>query len=193
MSRIIQIRRGTTAQNDNFTGMCGELSYDTEAKTLRVHDGETLGGIALARADSVVATGPSESAFDINSVPDEFWDEKFAQFAKPQFTVLTSRVVQLRSVGMFEYIFNNVDRDAIFANVHLVCLTPSAGYAIDDEVAAFGLGEHSAPGINTFIDHNGMHAILMCAHQKFWVYHKDTGEKTEIEYEKWGARFRVCY
>ncbi len=43
MARVLQIRRGTTAQNDNFTGLSGELSFDTETKTLRVHDGTRLG------------------------------------------------------------------------------------------------------------------------------------------------------
>ena len=44
MTRVLQIRRGTTEQNDNFTGMIGEITMDTDAKTLRVHDGETQGG-----------------------------------------------------------------------------------------------------------------------------------------------------
>ena len=44
MSRQIQIRRGTTAQHSNFTGAIGEVTMDTIKKTLRVHDGETVGG-----------------------------------------------------------------------------------------------------------------------------------------------------
>ena len=42
--RIIQIYRGTTAQNDAFTGSAGELTMDTTRKELRVHDGSTVGG-----------------------------------------------------------------------------------------------------------------------------------------------------
>ena len=53
MARQIQIRRGTTLENDNFTGAIGEVTMDTDAKTLRVHDGETMGGIALARKDEI--------------------------------------------------------------------------------------------------------------------------------------------
>lgn len=49
MARQIQIRRGTTLENDNFTGAIGEITMDTDAKTLRVHDGETVGGVALAK------------------------------------------------------------------------------------------------------------------------------------------------
>ena len=54
MARQIQIRRGTTLENDNFTGAVGEITMDTDAKTLRVHDGETIGGVALARASDIM-------------------------------------------------------------------------------------------------------------------------------------------
>ena len=54
MARQIQIRRGTTLENDNFTGAVGEITMDTDAKTLRVHDGETVGGVALARASDIM-------------------------------------------------------------------------------------------------------------------------------------------
>lgn len=49
MSRQIQIRRGTATEHENFTGAIGEVTMDTTNKTLRVHDGETLGGTQLAR------------------------------------------------------------------------------------------------------------------------------------------------
>lgn len=41
---IIQLYRGTTAQNDAFTGSAGELSFDTTTNQVRVHDGTTVGG-----------------------------------------------------------------------------------------------------------------------------------------------------
>jgi len=44
MPTILQFRRGTTAQNDAFTGALGEVSIDTQKDTLRVHDGSTAGG-----------------------------------------------------------------------------------------------------------------------------------------------------
>ncbi|MBR6010704.1 MAG: hypothetical protein IKP35_04820 [Alphaproteobacteria bacterium] len=46
---VKQIRRGTAAENDAFTGAIGEVTMDTTNKTLRVHDGETLGGTILAK------------------------------------------------------------------------------------------------------------------------------------------------
>lgn len=50
MSEQWQIRRGTTAENDDFTGAQGELTMDTQTKGLRVHDGTTQGGIEVPTA-----------------------------------------------------------------------------------------------------------------------------------------------
>ena len=47
MPTQLQFRRGTTAQNDAFTGASGEISIDTQANTMRVHDGSTAGGQTL--------------------------------------------------------------------------------------------------------------------------------------------------
>jgi hypothetical protein len=50
MPTQVQFRRGTTTQNNNFTGATGEISIDTTLKVLRVHDGSTAGGSALVGA-----------------------------------------------------------------------------------------------------------------------------------------------
>lgn len=44
MSRQIQIRRGTAAEHNDFTGAIGEITMDTTNNSLRVHDGSTVGG-----------------------------------------------------------------------------------------------------------------------------------------------------
>tara|TARA_R110000868_G_scaffold382366_1_gene648922 strand:- start:911 stop:1525 length:615 start_codon:yes stop_codon:yes gene_type:complete len=44
MPTVVQFRRGTTAQNNVFTGAAGEISYDNQVNNLRVHDGTTAGG-----------------------------------------------------------------------------------------------------------------------------------------------------
>ncbi|MFQ6778236.1 MAG: hypothetical protein ACLRFI_02990 [Alphaproteobacteria bacterium] len=49
MSRQIQIRRGTTVENNNFTGAEGEITVDTTTKQLRIHDGTTPGGFIVGR------------------------------------------------------------------------------------------------------------------------------------------------
>jgi hypothetical protein len=49
MPTVVQFRRGTTAQNNAFTGSVGELSIDTDIDTIRVHDGSTAGGFELVQ------------------------------------------------------------------------------------------------------------------------------------------------
>ena len=55
MPSVLQLRRGTTSQNNAFTGAIGELSYDTQVDTIRVHDGSTAGGFAMT-TDASTAT-----------------------------------------------------------------------------------------------------------------------------------------
>lgn len=49
MPTVVQFRRGTTTQNNAFTGAVGELSIDTQLDTIRVHDGSTAGGFELVQ------------------------------------------------------------------------------------------------------------------------------------------------
>lgn len=53
MAKTIQWKRGTTAQNDAFTGAAREITVDTTKGTVRVHDGSTAGGSELARVADV--------------------------------------------------------------------------------------------------------------------------------------------
>ncbi len=48
MAIQIQLRKGTATEHNTFTGASGEVTVDTTNKTLRVHDGSTVGGIRLA-------------------------------------------------------------------------------------------------------------------------------------------------
>lgn len=52
-AKIVQIRRGTATEHQDFIGDIGELTMDTDNKTIRVHDGETVGGTPLARQSEI--------------------------------------------------------------------------------------------------------------------------------------------
>ena len=45
MATQVQFRRGTSGQNDAFTGALAEITVDTTNKVIRVHDGATPGGL----------------------------------------------------------------------------------------------------------------------------------------------------
>lgn len=48
-ARRLLLKRGSGAENNAYVGMSGEVTVDTDAKTLRVHDGTTAGGVQIAR------------------------------------------------------------------------------------------------------------------------------------------------
>jgi hypothetical protein len=58
MADQLQLRRGTSAENDAFTGAAGEVTVDTTNDSLRVHDGASAGGCELMRADGDNASIP---------------------------------------------------------------------------------------------------------------------------------------
>ena len=60
----IQFRRGNTTQHNSFTGLLGEVTVDTDKKTLVVHDGSTTGGFPLAREGA--ASTASSGSFTSN-------------------------------------------------------------------------------------------------------------------------------
>lgn len=47
----VKRRRGTTAENDAFTGAEGEITVDTTTHEIRVHDGSTVGGHIIPTKD----------------------------------------------------------------------------------------------------------------------------------------------
>ena len=53
MAKVLQLRHGTTAEHESFTGTLAEVTVDTDLKTLRVHDGTTAGGHVLSRKTDV--------------------------------------------------------------------------------------------------------------------------------------------
>ena len=57
MATQLQFRRGTTAQNNAFTGADGEISIDTSSKNLRIHDGSNAGGYEIIPTGTIVAYG----------------------------------------------------------------------------------------------------------------------------------------
>lgn len=58
MAGQLRLRRGTTSQHNTFTGAEGEVTYDTNKKTVVVHDGTTVGGTPLARVSEVISLVP---------------------------------------------------------------------------------------------------------------------------------------
>ena len=185
MTRILQIRRGTAAQNDNFTGLSGEITMDTTNKTLRLHDGETLGGFAMARADLI------PDAFDINSVSSLFWTALFATYQTSSIQNETSDLMTLTSTPFIDCTMEYPQIPKV-ADAILVCQSPDAGYSIDDEVRAFGVGNYGCVNVNTYVNNGALHVRLYLNEQPIWVFHKTDATPTNITNEKWKIKFTIC-
>jgi hypothetical protein len=69
MSTQVQFRRGTTTQNNAFTGAVGELTVDTDLKTLRLHDGSTAGGGAI-----IVNTASAQQLLNKTMASGSVWN-----------------------------------------------------------------------------------------------------------------------
>src|SRR6056300_1054322 len=57
MPTILQLRRGTTAENDAYKGSVGELTVDTDLNQLRLHDGSTAGGDTIGDGSGNIQIG----------------------------------------------------------------------------------------------------------------------------------------
>ena len=68
MAKIVQRRRGTTAEHSVFAGLEGEITVNTSLDTIVVHDGSTLGGFPLARADGSNLSGISSGSIGISEL-----------------------------------------------------------------------------------------------------------------------------
>lgn len=65
---LVQFRRGTTTENEAFTGEEGEITVDTDLLTARVHDGTTAGGAILANQDWVTTAIAATVSGNANNI-----------------------------------------------------------------------------------------------------------------------------
>lgn len=54
-NKKLLLRRGTSTEHESFRGDVGEITYVTDTKELRIHDGETDGGTPVGATDQVSA------------------------------------------------------------------------------------------------------------------------------------------
>ena len=71
MPTQLQLRRGTTSQNNSFTGAAGELSIDTDLDQIRIHDGSAAGGVKVPATGLAFGaagnTNPATNTFSVGT------------------------------------------------------------------------------------------------------------------------------
>ena len=53
MSKVLQLKGGTSVKHSTFIGADREVTVDTDKNTLIVHDGVTQGGYELAKKEDI--------------------------------------------------------------------------------------------------------------------------------------------
>ena len=109
MARVVQHRRGTTADHTGFTGAPGEITVDTDKKTPVVHDGVTAGGFPVAR-ESLSNTLAVLSSQVRNIVV--LWQTEYdALVNKDRYTlyVVTPITLDANDVGLIELVSIEAD------------------------------------------------------------------------------------
>ena len=68
MSKLLQLRGGTTSEHSTFTGALREVTVDTTKDSLVVHDGATAGGFPLATTADI---GSTIQAYDADTTKND--------------------------------------------------------------------------------------------------------------------------
>lgn len=98
MATQVQIRRGTTAQHASFTGAAAELTFDSDLKTVRAHDGSTAGGIVLSKTNDLTTA-------NVNEVTNLYFTDARAREA----VSATGSINYNNTTGVFSFTQGNTD------------------------------------------------------------------------------------
>ena len=180
----IQFRRGTTAQHETFTGAQGEITYDTERKTLVLHDGTTVGGHPVALM-SELPTDLSQLTDTLEVLPvqlvsfdyDSFlWTSSSSTNAYPYgeslASVGTDSSGNIYAVGNWNNIngglslklqpdgtqtyYNRWGSDYEHITVHSVAVAPNGNHVITGAARKYGGGNSVQYSYTAFLNSSGV-------------------------------------
>lgn len=129
MPTVVQFRRGTTGQNNAFTGAVGEISVDTDLSTLRVHDGATAGGAEIVNVSSVQTIQNKVFSSHLLPAADSIYD-------------LGDSATQWRDLHLSGTLYGALSGNAATATA-LATARTIGGVSFD------GSGNINLPGVNT--------------------------------------------
>ena len=145
--RRVQLRRGTTAENNSFTGAVGEITVDTTLNTIRVHDGSTQGGTATAHPTLSNISPNADVDFNgqkLINVADPVNNQDVATKAYVDsgggITVGGLSDVTLTNLGEAQFLIYDNDNDGRWENI---------AFSGDIEVDALGVATLTTDAIQT--------------------------------------------
>ena len=121
MATQLQLRRGTTAENDAFTGAVGELTMDTDTNGLRIHDGSTVGGFDIPTADTADYVVEWQAPTDLNNYTwyrkyKSGWVEQGGEYAGNAKTITLPVVM---ATNKYQVVINKQSAPSYWATTHL--------------------------------------------------------------------------
>lgn len=121
MATQLQIRRGTTTENNVFTGAAGELTMDTDTNGLRIHDGTTVGGVKIPTAQTADYVVEWQAPTDLNGYT---WYRKYKSGWVEQ-----GGYIEPKNVTWTETVVLPVPFENLYYNITLGALEPGADKA----------------------------------------------------------------
>lgn len=70
VTKRVRLRKGTEQEHVNFAGVLAEVTIDTTKKTLRVHDGVTLGGFEVRKSRYEIISSSTSLAVNVKYFAD---------------------------------------------------------------------------------------------------------------------------
>jgi len=149
MAVQLQLRSGTTTEHNTFTGANGEVTVDTTNKTLRVHDGVTIGGTRLA-----TLTG---GLVPVSQLPDATTSVKGAVILNNTLTSTSTTQALTAAQGKFlndqAFGVGQTWQDVTASRAKGVTYTNSTGKTIQILInASLGTGSITLNGLNITIE-----------------------------------------
>jgi len=129
MPTTVQFRRGTTAQNNSFTGAQGEISVNTSNNTLRVHDGVTAGGTELITTSSLTTANTTEISNLYFTNARVYSNVINLGYATNSNVALKANVADLTTANVVE------NTNLYFSNTRVYSNVINLGYATNSNVA----------------------------------------------------------
>lgn len=129
----IQFLRGTTAENDAYTGLEGEIVAAVDNKTLRLHDGLAAGGFVIGTTLSTATTGTQvELDFSKNTA----YEVTLTGSTNVSFTGLRDGTLNELIVK-----FNGLISNTVVWPTNLMWMKPDGSYTNDSSLLGFPFTE----------------------------------------------------
>ncbi len=118
MTVRVVVRKGNNAINSAYAGEVGELTYDSDNQTIRIHDGTTLGGTKTVTTNSngnlistinvANITSLSSNVSNISTANITNLSSNVSNISTANITSLTSNTANISTANITSLVSNNI-------------------------------------------------------------------------------------